>query len=123
MSDAVNNRIETIAARDAIAGKWAMHRAAVWSNNAERWSDEEELLSGGYHVCEVAVADRADVPDLLAIVEALPRCECGAFATWRVDDFTVQCDPCKDKCIAVSTWLHPREMPYAAALRNFGGTT
>jgi len=56
-----------------------------------------------------------------AVVESLPRCahvECGAFATYRLDDFSVGCDAHHEESIAANPWLKNQpELTYAPALR------
>lgn len=58
---------------------------------------------------------------LRAVIDTLQRCDLdasGAFAMWRLDDFTVACDACREKSNAQSKPCRAeREMSYAPALR------
>ena len=134
MSDPIAERLEAIVARAKRRAWWCEHGdgpshpatlrcVAGGDCNTYRCSDHA-VAYDGYCDHKWEPTDDgtdADVAAMLAIVEALPKCQrdgCDTFATWQVDAFSVMCDPCKDKCVAVSTWLRPTELSYAVALRG-----
>jgi hypothetical protein len=68
------------------------------------------------------LTEAASLTDALrSVVDTLQRCDLdasGAFAMWRLDDFTVACDACREKSNAQGGRCRAeREMPYAPALR------
>lgn len=134
MSDTINKRLTAIGTRCAVAterpwqhgsntlfgGTW-VHRRGVDPHAADGHAVADMVLRD--EDAEFIAAARADVPDLLAIVGALPRCRhCDAFALYGTDDDRpLSCDACLPYYARVMAGRTLHELPYATALRSLGG--